>query len=387
MRTCRFATEATAGAAFAFDQRPPQLNIAGVETTVFRSDAAPGDTGSLHTLLELHTFQGITGIAVCHGDLCAPVTQIVESLLVGHDPRGVVGLWQRMLDAAERSGHRAALSAAISALDVALWDLKARINEEPLWKTLGGARPKANAHAIVVSGGNGDEELAQACSALARDFGFRALKLRAGTDTDVELRCLELAYAALKTGADEPVLVLDLESRCTPKESLRKLREIERRFDVSWVENPAASWDFQGLKQVSDGVRAAVCAGDALSCVADFLPHFRHRALDVVEISLATAGITGALQLADCAFGFELPVVLSAAPGNIHAHLASVMPYFMSLEVREPLPAAAPFSTQVRIVDGWAVPGEGRGSGLEIDRAALAEAVAGASAPERLSAP
>ena len=76
----------------------------------------------------------------------------------------------------------------------------------------------------------------------------------------------------------------------------------------------------------------------ALASLAEFLPHFQHRSADVVQIDIGAIGITAALQLADAAFGYELPVTLSAVPGNIHAHLAGAMPYFMSLEVVDPVP-------------------------------------------------
>ena len=89
------------------------------------------------------------------------------------------------------------------------------------------------------------------------------------------------------------------------------------------------------MKQVSNAISGAVCVGGELG-VSEFLPHFQHRSADVIEIDIGTVGITGALQIADAAFGYELPVTLTATAGNIHAHLAGVMPNFMSLEVLDP---------------------------------------------------
>jgi hypothetical protein len=64
-------------------------------------------------------------------------------------------------------------------------------------------------------------------------------------------------------------------------------------------------------------------------------------------------------------------VTLCEAPGNIHAHLAGVMPYFMSLEVLDAQPSVPIFTTDVRIEDGWAVAGDAVGNGLAIDGKAL----------------
>jgi len=79
--------------------------------------------------LFLDTDQGVSGISFGGGAL---VSQIVEHVLLGEDPRGVRGLWNRMVDYVFKGGHRGEAAAAVSALDIALWDLKARLNGEPI---------------------------------------------------------------------------------------------------------------------------------------------------------------------------------------------------------------------------------------------------------------
>lgn len=147
---------------------------------------------------------------------------------------------------------------------------------------------------------------------------------------------------------------------------------MEERFDLGWVEEPARRWDFLGLRRISDSVRSPVCAGENLDTLGDFLPYFHHRCADVIQVSYGMTGITCALQLADAAYAYELPVTLGGSPGNIHAHLATVMPNFMCLEVVDPGPGDGVFNSDVQIVDGWAMPGERPGLGIEIDRDALA---------------
>ncbi len=115
---------------------------------------------------------------------------------------------------------------------------------------------------------------------------------------------------------------------------------------------------------MSDAIGGAVCAGAGLATIGDFLPHFERRSADVVALDIGAVGITAALQIADAAYGLELPVTLAAAPGNIHVHLAGVMPYFMSVEIVDPRPATGLFTSDVRIADGWAVAGDAPGNGL-----------------------
>jgi len=326
------------------------LKITRVEAIAFRNATGVGE--SLSTLVEVHSDQGLSGISVLPGDLRSQATH-AGRLLIGEDARGVLGLHKLLLDALPRGQF----DCGISALDVALWDLKAKLLDEPLWRTLGGSRPRVNAHAAVFD----PVELS----------GFRAIKLQVGADDAADMSRLQLVHDVLSGRTRPPVLMVDFQEKLSAKDAVRLTRRLEERFDLTWVEEPAQSWDSAALKYVSDSVRAAVCAGEKLQTTRDFLPHFRERSLDVVEINIAHGGITAALEVANCAFGYELAVVLSAVPGNIHAHLGAAMPYCMSLEIIDAKASGTVFETGVEIVDGWAVAGDRSGLGLEIDRAAL----------------
>jgi L-alanine-DL-glutamate epimerase-like enolase superfamily enzyme len=270
-----------------------------------------------------------------------------------------------------RSARRRAprFNAAIAALDVALWDLKSKANDEPLWKTLGGARPRARAYASGIDFALSDDELSGWYRSMARDFGLRGGKLQVGHDPKTDLRRVALMRTALMQATAEPELMIDADESWVPKLAIRRTREMEERFDLTWVEGVSRSRDFPGLKRVSDAVSAAVCAGEGLATPGEFLPHFRHRSADVIQLDIGAVGITGALQLADAAFGYELPVTLTASPGNIQAHLAGVLPYFMSVEIVDPLPPAELCASDVRIEQGLAIAGDAPGNGLALSRA------------------
>ena len=98
-------------------------------------------------------------------------------------------------------------------------------------------------------------------------------------------------------------------------------------------------------------------------------------------------GITAALQMADAAYGYELPITLASSPGNIDAHLGSAMPYFKNLEITDPVPPESFLSTDVHIEDGWAIAGDKPGNGLEIDHDALAKTKVDAIPPDAAAVP
>jgi L-alanine-DL-glutamate epimerase-like enolase superfamily enzyme len=332
------------------------VKITGVATRSFPSAAG--------FIVALQSDEGISGVGVSarapHGNL----ERFVDEVLVGEDPRAVTGLWQQMLSAFARGVSGSLQSDVLAVLDVALWDLKAKSHDEPLWKTLGGSRPRVKTHAGACPSAASDAELARWYGTFVRDYGITGAKLRASQDRDADLRRIEMLQRLLEAHTAQPVLMMDADERWSPKESVGRMRELEERFDLTWVEAPAARWDFLGHKRVSDGIRSAVCAGGRLDTLGGFLPHLHHHALDVVQIDTGRVGITAALQVADAAYGFELPVALCASPGNLDAHLAAVLPYCMSMEILDPVPVEGTFTTDVRIEEGWAVAGDRPGNGL-----------------------
>jgi L-alanine-DL-glutamate epimerase-like enolase superfamily enzyme len=279
-----------------------------------------------------------------------------------------------MLDssAGTRRGDRA--GAAMALLDVALWDLKAKANREPLWKTLGGARPRPIAFASCIDGTLNEKETFARLARLAREFGCRSAVLRMASSAAADLRRLARARKILSREGVDPELALAAAESWSSARTIRRVGDIEKRIDLAWIAPAATGGGSRALKSISEGVRAAVCAVRGLLFPADFRPHFRERSIDIVQVDLRATGITGALQLADAAFGFELPVMLCDAPGNIQAQLAGAMPYVMNVEITEPLPPVDLFRSDVRIEHGRAVSGDAPGNGLVIDRAALARA-------------
>ncbi|MBI2502572.1 MAG: mandelate racemase/muconate lactonizing enzyme family protein [Candidatus Latescibacteria bacterium] len=357
------------------------MKITGVKSTLYahRLNRRMGDANSpsgrvkgANCVVELETDEGLTGIGLGGGGVRPQIQALVEGLLKGQDPRRGYGLWQRMVDKHFKGGHDGLINDAISVLDMALWDLKAKAKDEPLWKTLGGSRDRALCYASGIEAPLSDQQVHDWYAQMATQYGFKGGKLKVGLDQDADLRRLGLMDQALRQVADRPMLLIDANEYWSPKQAIRKVRQMEERFDLTWVEEPARRWDFLGLKRVSDSVRSPVCAGENLDTLGDFLPYFHHRCADVIQVSYGMTGITCALQLADAAYGYELPVTLGGSPGNIHAHLATVMPNFMCMEVVDPEPGDGVFNSDIKIVDGWAIPDERPGLGIEIDREALA---------------
>ena len=354
------------------------MKITGVKTTLYQCDLTrkKGDANSPGgrvaaggMAVEITTDEGLTGVHIGGGSAAPQINSLVNDLLIGEDPRGVRGLWLKMVDRAFKGGHDGIMNDAISVIDVALWDLKAKANDEPLWKTLGGSRPRTLAYASGIEMPLNDEELADWYGSMA-NLGFKGGKLKVGLDQDSDLRRIGIMNDALKKNTKRPMLLIDANEYWSPKQAIRHVREFEDHFDITWIEEPARRWDYLGLRRIKDSVRAAVCIGENLDTLGDFLPYFHHGSGDVIQVGAGMTGITGALQIADAAYGFELPVTLGGSPGNFHAHIATALPNHMTMEVTDVVPDPV-FTSDVRVDDGWMIPGDKPGTGIELDHAAL----------------
>jgi L-alanine-DL-glutamate epimerase-like enolase superfamily enzyme len=355
------------------------MKITGVRTRLyeFKAGRALGDvnlpSGSdrgAGLAVFVDTDQGITGVTTGSPGARGAIHSLADSLLVGQDPRGVRGLWKRMVDAVFKGGNRGAVTGAISALDIALWDLKAKVNNEPLWRTLGASVPKVKAYASGIDLNLTDEEISAFYGGLAAQ-GVHAGKLKVGIDEEADTRRLGLVRDALATSGKTPLLMIDSNEYWSPKEAIQRISRLERTFDLTWVEEPARRWDYRGLRQVSRAVKAAVATGENLHEIGDFMALIDQEAVDVVQVGSGASGITGAMQIADLAYGFEKPVALMNCPGDFMAHLAAALPnHFMMEVVRAGREVC--FTVDTRLEDGYIVLGDKPGLGWEFDEEKLA---------------
>jgi len=318
----------------------------------------------------LDTDEGISGIAISGPGAEKTIAGMVDGLIVGRDPRGVRGLWKRMVDQAFKGNNRGAVTGAIAAIDVALWDLKAKANNEPLWKTLGASTRYVKGYASDIGMNLSDEALGAFYTRLANQ-GINAGKVKVGLKREDDLRRIGIMHDALALSGKTPQLMIDSNEYWSPKQAIRHIQAIEEVYDLTWVEEPARRWDYRGLRKVSESVRAAVATGENLNDISEFMALIANEAVDVVQVGVGTSGITGALMVADMAHGFELPVSLMNCPANYMAHLAAVLPNHNMMEV---LDAGADQGMIHRhtVQDGYVVLSDDPGLGITFDEAKLA---------------
>jgi L-alanine-DL-glutamate epimerase-like enolase superfamily enzyme len=317
----------------------------------------------------LDTDEGLSGIAM--GGARDMIHTLVDRLLVGQDPRGVLGHWNAMVDRVFKSGNRGANTAAIAALDTALWDLKARINDEPLWRTLGASSNRVRAYASGIDLCLSDDEIRAFYTRMAAR-GVSGGKLKIGLDMESDLRRIGIMRDALATSGKTPELCIDVNEYWSPKQAIRFMHVIEQEYDITWIEEPARRWDADGLRKVSDNVRAAVASGENLHSLEDFVPLLSNRAVDVLNVGGGASGITGAMKIAALAYACETPVTMMNCAANYMAHLAATLPNHIMMEVLDNGRDAVLTHTHP-IVDGWIELNDEPGLGFTFDEQKLQE--------------
>ncbi len=309
------------------------------------------------SIVFIETDEGIVGTGFGFGG------EAIENLfpvIDGHDPRETLGLWMKMNDAIHKGGNEGAANAALSILDLALWDLKAKIAGEPMWRTLGAGEGRVKAYASGLDYCLSDEELFAFYRRMA-DMGIDGGKLKVGLDLKADMRRVGIMRDALSVASDNPVLMIDANEYWSAKQAVRFVRQMEKEYDIAWVEEPARRWDYDGLRKVSQQVSAAVATGENLNSLAEFYPLVANGAVDVLNVTTGHSGVTGCRQIANLAQAFNLPVSMMNAQANFMAHVAAALPNHSAMEVVDPGREHC-LTFDSRIEDGHIVLGIHRGS-------------------------
>ena len=330
------------------------------------SNYPQGDDLMGMAILWIETDGGVSGMAPLGNDSVADLFHVIE----GRDPRGVGGVWKEMVDWVHKGNNEGEVNGAISAIDVALWDLKAKLNDEPLWQTLGAREGRARAYASDIGYNLSDDELHAFYTRMA-DAGIDGGKIKIGLNMQDDLRRIGIMNDAFRKVKDRPYLMIDTNEYWSPKQAIRYINEIEEHFDIFWAEEPARRWDYDGLRQVSRGITAAVASGENLNDIGQMYPLISQQAIDIANVGVGHSGITGARQVSNMCYAYELPVTMMNCPANFMAHLAAALPNHNMMEVVDPGRESAYESWDNQIEDGWIVLGNRPGLGIEVDEQAL----------------
>jgi L-alanine-DL-glutamate epimerase-like enolase superfamily enzyme len=302
--------------------------------------------------------------------LAAPLArELMQQHVVGESPFAQNALFSAMRKSQRNYGREGIAATALSAIDAALWDLRAKLAGVPLCGLLGQMRDGAP---VYGSGGFTTYSDAQLRRQLGGwvEQGIPRVKMKIGTHPEDDLRRVKVARKAI---GDEAELFVDANGAYSRKQALRFAEQFAAEYNVTWFEEPVSSDDLEGLRLLRDRAPAGmdIAAGE-YGWTAMYLRNMMNAgAVDVIQADATRCGgPTGFMDAVALADAHPLPISAHCAP-SLHMHLACAA---------RPLRHVEYFHDHVRIesmlFDGFrkAVKGEMRpdlsrpGFGLEFKR-------------------
>jgi L-alanine-DL-glutamate epimerase-like enolase superfamily enzyme len=311
-----------------------------------------------------------TGIGYTYGDeaVATVIHKALSKVVEGKDALANTEIWSEMLRQVRNLGRPGVASMAISAVDTALWDLKAKLLGVPLVVLLGKCRDSAP---VYGSGGFTSYSIAQLQKQLSgwakRDM--RMVKMKVGSHPEQDVARVQAAREAI---GKEVQLFVDANGAYSRKQAIAMAAQFAK-YDVRWFEEPVSSDDLAGLGFVRNHVRDGmeVAAGEYGYDHYYFRHMLESEAVDVLQADATRCeGITGFMRASALAQSFHIPFSAHTAP-SIHCHPGCAVTEFRHIEY---------FHDHARIeqmfFDGAAVPVRGDlipdlsrpGIGLELKR-------------------
>jgi D-galactarolactone cycloisomerase len=346
------------------------------------------------TLVEVITDEGISGWGEAFAQGLEPpqialaaIESALAPLLIGANPLDTEVLWHRMYHATRDFGRKGSVIAAISAVDIALWDITGQAHGVPVYQLLGGAfrtRVQAYATGFYRTKGQGESARLGEEARQHAEAGFTAMKVKLGCGLEDDLAVMGAVRRAL---ADRPVtLMVDTNHAYGLIDAIRLGRALEE-YNLRWYEEPVAPEDLAGYCEVRRRLSIPIAGGENEHTLFGFRELLGARCVDVAQPDIGSAGgFTACRHIIALAHAHGVQVnphvwgsaiaqaaslqLIAAVPVAHHSVFASdpIFEYdrsshpFREQLVREP----------VQHVRGWLDVPSRPGLGVEVDREVIA---------------
>jgi len=260
------------------------------------------------------------------------VNGLLADQVIGRNAVDVAGASDAMVKALRNVGRHGVGGQALSTMDIALWDLKARLLHLPLHRLLGAVR-----EAVAVYGSGGftcyhKHQLRDQLATWTHQLGVGAVKIKIGESwgarTDRDLDRMSQARNAI---GDAVALYVDANGAYGRKQAVRLMADAAD-LDVRWFEEPVSSDDLEGLRSVRDAVAADVTASEYGYDLYYFHRMCQAGAVDCLQADASRCGgITEWLRVAAVAASYGLEMSAHCAP-NLHLHVGAATPNLRHLE-------------------------------------------------------
>ncbi len=270
------------------------------------------DSGQDALVVRVETDAGIHGIGevdssplAARGAIEGPYSHTITSglghLLLGEDPFETEKLWYKMYNANVYSGRRGIAIHAMSGIDMALWDIKGKALDMPVWKLLGGGfRQKIRCYASTLFGAT--PAITHEMAKRFRDEGFSAVKFGWEPLGQSEANDIALVKEARRGLGDDCDLLIDAGLVWDAKTAVKRARSFSE-YNLFWLEEPLRPDDYEGYRRLSEATEVRIAAGEEESSRLSYLELMDKGKIDIVQVDLTRCGgFTEAMKIASLAW-------------------------------------------------------------------------------------
>lgn len=334
-----------------------QMKITGVRPWLVKASSSYWGE---YLFVEVTTDEGISGwgeitstTKIANRALAAILKQ-VSGQIEGEDPARIERLWHKLFRSFTYMGSRGAACECVSAIDIALWDIRGKVLGLPVYELLGGSvRDEISLYTHPdQSKFTSDEAVVAEITDIVKS-GHTALKFdpfpyqgdRERRDGYLdgmlsradEKKAADLTALIRQTAGPQVEILIDAHGRFDVPTAIRLCRSLEEAGQIDWFEEPVPPESLDALKQVREKVSAAISVGERAHTKWDFVPILEHKLADYIMPDVTwTGGITEMKKIAILAEGYYVPISPHDAGGPINvlagAHVMMTVPNFYRLE-------------------------------------------------------
>jgi len=261
------------------------------------------------------------------------ISDAYAPLLIGMDPFDNAVIWDFLYNRTRDQGRKGLPISAMSAVDIALWDIKGKALGLPVHKLLGGAyREKAHVYATGLYEPQCVPSVKDALVEEAlgyKEDGFSAMKLKIGYGIETDIEYIRAVRQAI---GDDMILMVDANHAYNAAEAIRLSRKMER-YDVYWFEEPVPPEDIDGYIEVKQKSNILITGGECEFTRYGFRELITRRVVDILQPDLcATGGFTEMMRIAAMASAWNVPVIPHVWGTNVglaaSLQLFAALPHF-----------------------------------------------------------
>ena len=324
-----------------------------------------------YSFVEVSTDDGVTGLApATAGELNRVLVEdVLRPKIVGEDPFNAERIWEKMYWYTLQSGRRGAPLIAMSAIDIALWDVMGKSLNKPVHRLLGGHRDTVASYGSGVDLNYSGEELIKEMTDYVAQ-GFGAVKMKVGRrSAEQDLERVKAVREAIGPKVD---LCVDANNGWSLNNAIRMAKKLEK-FDVYWLEEPILADEIDGLAKLASETTIPIAVGENHYTKWEFKDLMEHRAVEIVQADIGKCGgVTEYMKIAAMAEAYGLPVcphhteyvdapLVAAIPnGLFHEYIAELF-----------IPLGQVFVDPIRPSNGEISPSNKPGFGIELNEEAV----------------